>query len=119
MVMVEVGGDFAPCLPVPARSRGPPWARPMTTAPEPSLRGERLRPPNRSVMNSRLPKRMVLPRVKPSPEERLPPVTGTNADDGKYVANPLPDASTVGVFAPTRYRVVKILCSYPRWSYEL
>jgi hypothetical protein len=29
---------------------------PMTAAPEPSLMGERLRPPKRSALNSRLPK---------------------------------------------------------------
>jgi hypothetical protein len=30
----------------------------------------------------------------------------------KHDANPLPGALTVGVFAPVRYRVVKITCSY-------
>jgi hypothetical protein len=44
--------------------------------------GGRLRPLNRSTTDSRLPKRMVLPRGKPSPRELSPPVMGTNADDG-------------------------------------
>jgi hypothetical protein len=104
--MVEMGGDSVSCLPgkgrsvlpsplgamenpsmglpimVHCRSGGPPLAGPMMTAPEPPLRGERLRPPNRSVMNWRLPKQMVLPRGKPSPGEHSPPVTGMNTDDG-------------------------------------
>jgi hypothetical protein len=37
-------------------SGGPPWAGPMMMMHEPSPRRERLRPPKRSVMNSRLPK---------------------------------------------------------------
>jgi hypothetical protein len=64
------------------RSDGPPWAGPMMTAPEPPPMGERLRPPNRLAMNSRLPKWMVLPRRKPSPGECSHVVTGMNANDG-------------------------------------
>jgi hypothetical protein len=101
-----VGGDSMPCLPgqrrsvltslpgavgnpsiglpimVHCRSGGPPRPRPMTTAPEPPLRGERLRPPNQSATNLRLPKKMVLSVGKPSPGEHLPPVAGTNVYDG-------------------------------------
>jgi hypothetical protein len=105
MVMVEVGGDSVPCLPgkryvlpsppgatgntstgppimVRCRSSGPSWVGPMTMAPEPPPRGERLRLSNQTAMNSRLPKQMVFLRGKPSPGERSPPVTGANADDG-------------------------------------
>jgi hypothetical protein len=106
MVIFEVGGDSASCLPgkgrsvqpslpgamgnpsiglpimVCCRSDGPLRAGTMMTAPEPPPRGERLRPLNWSVMNSRLPKRMVSPGGKPSPGERSPLVTGMNTDDG-------------------------------------
>jgi hypothetical protein len=43
---------------------GLPWAEPMMMASEPFPMGERLRPPKRSVMNSRLSKRMVSSREK-------------------------------------------------------
>jgi hypothetical protein len=50
----------------------PPRAEPMMMAYESSPMGERLRPPKQSVMNSRLPKRMVSPREKPSHDRHSP-----------------------------------------------
>jgi hypothetical protein len=106
MVIVEVGGDSTPCLPrkmrlvlpsppgamgnpsmglpvmVRCRSGGLPQAGAMAMAPEPSPRGVRLRPPNRSMTNSRLPKRTVLPRRKPSLGEYSPLVTEMNVVNG-------------------------------------
>jgi hypothetical protein len=103
MIIVEVGGDSMSCLPrrrrrsvlpsppgamgnpsmglpvmVHYRSGGLPWAGPITMALEPPPRGERLRPLNRSMTNSILPKRMVLPRGKPSPGGTL---TSGNGDE--------------------------------------
>jgi hypothetical protein len=71
-------------LPVMVRCKsvGPPRAGPMMMAPEPPSSGERLRPPNRSVMNSRLTKWMVLPWGKPTHGEFSSPVTETIVDDG-------------------------------------
>jgi hypothetical protein len=43
---------------------GLPWVEPMMMVSEPFPMGERLRPPKRSVTNSRLSKRMVSPREK-------------------------------------------------------
>jgi hypothetical protein len=50
--------------------------------PERSLRGERLKPPNRLVMNSILLKQMVSPREKTSIVERLAPMAKMSTDDG-------------------------------------
>jgi hypothetical protein len=48
---------------------GPPWVEPMVVTLELLLQGERLRPLKQSTMNSRIPKRMVLLREKPSCEK--------------------------------------------------
>jgi hypothetical protein len=49
---------------------GPPWVESMAMASELSQVQERLRPPKRSAMNSRLPKRIILPREKPPHDRR-------------------------------------------------
>jgi hypothetical protein len=130
MVMVEMGGAFTLRLPgkrrsvlpsplgavgnpsvgspimVCCRSGGPSRAGPMTMAPEPSPMGESLRLLNRSVMNSRFPKQMVLSREKPSHDKCSLPVVMMNADGGTIRASigkarykiPLPGTPTVSVF---------------------
>jgi hypothetical protein len=68
--------------------------------------GERLKPPNRSVINSRFPKWMVSLREKLSHDKRSPPAVVVSANDGTIRTSrgkstlqiPLADASTVGVF---------------------
>jgi hypothetical protein len=107
---------------VHCRSSGPPWVGPMMTAPEPSPRGERLRPSNWSLMKSRFPKQMVSPREKPSRDKCLPPAAVTNTDDGTIrtsrgkarCKSPFQACQWPVFFAPVRYRVVKITCSYSK-----
>jgi hypothetical protein len=60
----------------------PPWAKPMTMASEPFPMGERLKPLNRSTMNSGLPKRMVLLREKPPHDRHSPSAVMASANDG-------------------------------------
>jgi hypothetical protein len=75
-------------------------------APEPSAWGERLRPPNQSVMNSRFPKQMLSPREKPSHDKHSLPAVVMNANDGTIGTSggkstlqiPLPSVSTISVF---------------------
>jgi hypothetical protein len=73
---------------------GPPRAEPMMSVSEPFPMGERLRPPKRSVMNSRHPKTMVSLREKPSHDEHSPPAVMVSTDDGTirmsrgHAANP-------------------------------
>jgi hypothetical protein len=55
---------------------------PMTVAPEPSPMGERLWPSKRSAMNSRHPKRMVLPMEKTLHDRRSPFVATVSANVG-------------------------------------
>jgi hypothetical protein len=61
---------------------GPPWVDPTMVAPEPSSKGEKLRPLKRSAVNSRLPNEMVLPREKPPHDRRSLLVAMTSANDG-------------------------------------
>jgi hypothetical protein len=97
----------------------PPRVEPMMAASEPSPMGARIRLLKRSVMNSRLPKRMVSPREKSSLDRHSPPVAMMSADDGtigtsgekahcksRFLACQLSFFS-----APTKYRLVKIVCS--------
>jgi hypothetical protein len=98
---------------------GPPRAEPMTMASEPSPMGERLRPPKWSEMNSRLPKRMVLPRENPPHDRRSPSAVTESADDGTIETSrvkaryksPYQVCQLSMFFAPARYSVVKITCS--------
>jgi hypothetical protein len=63
---------------------------------------------------------MVSLREKPLHDKHSSPAAVTNADDGTIgtmsrkstLQISLPGALTVSVFAPARYRVVKIACSY-------
>jgi hypothetical protein len=143
MVIVKVGGAFMPCLlgkgrldlPSPlgvvgcpsmgpplmahCRSGGSPRAGLVTMLHEPSIRGERLKPSNRSVMNSRLPKWMVPPSEETSCGRCSPPVVAINADHGTigtfggkaHCKPPFLVHELSVFFAPARYRVVKITCS--------
>jgi hypothetical protein len=59
---------------------GPPWAESMTTASKPFPMWERLSLSKRSVINSRLLKRMVSPMEKPPHNKRSPLVVTVSAD---------------------------------------
>jgi hypothetical protein len=108
--------------PVMARSGHgvPPWVEPMTAASEPSPMQERLRPPKQSVMNSRLPKQMVLLGEKTSHNKCSPFATMVSADEGTIrtsrgkacCKSPFLACQLSVFFAPIRYRVAKIVCSY-------
>jgi hypothetical protein len=143
MVMVEVGGASTLCLlgkgrlglpsplgvigspsmgpPIMAhyRSGGSPRAGLMTMVLELSPRWERLRPSNRSAMNSRLPKWMVSRREETSYGRRSMLVVVMNADDGTIrtfggearCKSPYLACQLSVFFAPAGYRVVKIVCS--------
>jgi hypothetical protein len=105
----------------PLQERWPTMGGPMMMAPKLPSRRERFRPLNRSMMNSRLPTRMVLPWGKPSPRECSPLVTGMNIDDdhrnilrkARY-KSPFLAHQLLVFFVPARYRVVKIMCSYSK-----
>jgi hypothetical protein len=73
---------MGPPVMVHCKSGGSPRAGSVTTVPEPSPWGERLRPLNRLVMNSTLPKLMVSLREKASYGEHSLPMTATNTGDG-------------------------------------
>jgi hypothetical protein len=108
--------------PVMAHSRdgGPPWAEPMAMASKPSPVGERLKPPKRSAMNLRLPKRMVSLREKPPHDRHSPSAVTASANDGTirtsrgkpHCKSPFLVCQLLVFFAPARYRVVKILRFY-------
>jgi hypothetical protein len=78
----------------------------MMVVPEPFPRGKRLRPVKELAMSSRLSKRTVLPREKPSHDKHSPPIVAMNADDGTIGTTsrkstlqiPFPGTPTVGVF---------------------
>jgi hypothetical protein len=86
---------------------------------EPSHMGETLRPPKWSVMNSRLSKRMVLPRENPPHNKRSPPAATVSTDDGTIGTSrgkarckcPFLARQLQVLFSSARYRVVKITCS--------
>jgi hypothetical protein len=115
--------------PIMAHSRdgGPPRAEPMMMAFEPSPMGERLRPPKRSAMNSRLLKRMVSPREKPPLDRRSSPATTMSMDDGtirtsrgKARCKSSFLACQLSVFfAPARIGWSRSRVLVLRWSYEL
>jgi hypothetical protein len=76
--------------------------------------------PNQLAMNSTLPKQVVLPREKTSLGKRSPPMAAMNVDDGTiktargeaHFKSPFLACQLSVFFAPVRYRVVKIVCSY-------
>jgi hypothetical protein len=94
-------------------------AEPMKAVPESFLLGEKLRPPKQSVMNSRLPKRMVSLNEKPPHVKCSSSVETASADEltigtsrGKPHCKSPFLARQLSVFsAPAKYRVVKIVCS--------
>jgi hypothetical protein len=101
---------------------GPPRVVSMTATSEPSPMGERLKPPNRSEMKSRLPKRLVSRREKISHERRSPSTTtvsfvdvtiGTSRGKAWCKSSFLVRQLSV-FFAPARCRVVKIVHSYSK-----
>jgi hypothetical protein len=61
---------------------GPLQVEPMAAASKPSLRGEWLRPSKESAINSRLPKRMVLPREKSPCDGHSQSAATASADEG-------------------------------------
>jgi hypothetical protein len=143
MVMAETGGAPVPCLlgerrsihPSPFEATGnssmespimvhggddgPPRVESTTMVPETSPEGERLMPPKRSMMNSRLQKQMVSPREKPPHDRHSPSAATPRADDetigtsrGKACCKCPYLACQLSVFfPPVRYRVVKIVRS--------
>jgi hypothetical protein len=95
------------------------WTIPMTMEPKSHSSGERLRWPRRSVMNSRLPKWIVLPGAKPTLVELLLLVMNESFSDGAIrtprgkacCKSPFLARQLSVFFAQARYRVVKIMCS--------
>jgi hypothetical protein len=100
-----------------------PRAESTMMAPETSPKGERLRPPKWSVMNSRLPKRMVLLKEKPPHDRHSPSMVMASTDDGTIgtsrgkapCKSPFLAHQLSVFFAPIRYRVVKIT----RYCFEI
>jgi hypothetical protein len=89
---------------------------PMNTRLESHSWGERLRWPRRSTVNARLPKWMVLPRMRPTPVEWFPLATkesfgegtiGTSRGKTRY-KSPFLACQLLVFFVSTRYRGVKI-----------
>jgi hypothetical protein len=88
----------------------------MMVASQLSNMGERLMPPNRSAMNSRLLKQMVSPRGKTSLDRRSLVIEVMNADDGTIETSrgkarfksPYLACQLSAFLAPARNRVVKI-----------
>jgi hypothetical protein len=97
----------------------PLWVEPMKVTRELFLLGERHRPLKLSAMNLRLPKWTVSLREKPLHVKQSPSVEASSADEGtigrsrgKARCKSLFLVRQLLVFfAPTRYRVVKIVCS--------
>jgi hypothetical protein len=97
----------------------PLWVEPMKGASESLLLGERLRLPKQSMMNLRLPRQPVSPREKPLHVKHSPLVETVSADEGsietsreKARCKSLFMARQLSVFfTPTRYMVIKIMCS--------
>jgi hypothetical protein len=98
---------------------GPLHVEPTAVTSEPSLQGERLRPPKQSVMKSRLPKRMVSPREKSSRDRHSPLAVAASGDEGTIGTSrgkstlqiPLPSMPTVNIFYTSKNRVVNIVRS--------
>jgi hypothetical protein len=94
----------------------------MMMSSEPSPMGERIRPPKRSAMNLRLPKRMVSPSEKPQDDRHSPSVVTVSVDDGTIrtsrektrYKSPILVCQLSMFFALARYRVVKITSSYSK-----
>jgi hypothetical protein len=102
------------------RDGDPMWTIPTNMAHESHSLGERLRRPRRSVVNSRLSKWMVLPRDRLTPVGLLPLATNESFGEGTIgtsrentcCKSPFSTRQLSVFFAPARYRVVKIACSY-------
>jgi hypothetical protein len=114
--------------PIMARSGdgGPPRAEPITIESEPSPMGERLRPPKRSVMNSRLPKQIVSPREKPPHDRWSQTAASASTDDGtigtprgkaRYKSPFL--APTASAFCTDKIGWLRSHVTVLRWSCEL
>jgi hypothetical protein len=136
--MPRLQGEMRSILPSPFRAAGNPSAvspviahygdddplraEHMTTAFEPPPMGERIRPPKRSAMNSRLPKQMVSPREKPSHNKHSPPMATMSTNDGtirtsrgKECCKSPNLAHKLSVFfALARFTVLKIARSYSK-----
>jgi hypothetical protein len=104
---------------VACREGDPLWTIPTYMAPESRSWGERLRWPNRSTMNSMLPKWMPLPEARSTPVGLLSLVMNESFGDGitgtsrrkAHCKSPLLAHQLSVFFAPARCRVVKITCS--------
>jgi hypothetical protein len=104
---------------VACREGDPLWTIPTYMAPKSRSWGERLRWPNRSTMNSMLPKWMPLPEARPTPVGLLSLVMNESFGDGiirtsrrkAHCKSPLLAHQLSVFFAPARCRVVKITCS--------
>jgi hypothetical protein len=102
------------------RQRDPLWTIPMNMAPESHSWGERFRLPMRSVVNSMLPKQMVLSRARPTPLGLLLLATKQSFNEGTIrtstgkacYKSPFLACQLSVFFVPARYRVVKITRSY-------
>jgi hypothetical protein len=92
------------------------WTIPMNMAPKSHPWGEKLRWPKQSALNSRLSKWMVLPGARPTPVGVVVVGDGTirtSREEASYKSPYLAHQLSM-FFAPARYRVVKIMCSYSK-----
>jgi hypothetical protein len=102
------------------REGDPVWTIPMNMVHESYSWGKRLRRPRRSVVNSMLPKWMVLPGARPTLVGLFPLAMKESFGDGTIrtsrgkarCKSPFLACQLSVFFAPTRYRVVKSACSY-------